>query len=162
MDWLGQLSPYQGLAYRTIAWWFLPGLATRTVLTVYYALLVPIGLSHRIPRNDSPKRPQHYRRAFAIVVLSYLAWTLAVDLLEQPPSFYSLLGVSANASDIEIKNAYKMFARRNHPDRVGPSGQALFIQVRDAYEALKHPIKRYGYDRCDIVQLTCISVLIKF
>ncbi|KAG9082526.1 hypothetical protein FRC06_004952 [Ceratobasidium sp. 370] len=52
-----------------------------------------------------------------------------------------------SASDTVIKNAYKAFARKNHPDRVGAAGGPLFIQVRDAYEALKHPIKRYGYDR---------------
>lgn len=147
MDWLGQLSPYQGFAYRTIGWWILPNVVTRTVITLYYTLLVQIGLSHRIPPNDSPKRPQHYRRAFALVVLSYLVWTLVEDLLGQPPSFYSLLGVDVNASEADIKAAYKMFARRNHPDRVGDAGGPLFIQVRDAYEALKHPIKRYGYDR---------------
>ncbi|KAG8707252.1 hypothetical protein FRC09_001935 [Ceratobasidium sp. 395] len=147
MDWLGQLGPYQGFASRTLAWWFLPNFATRTVITVYYNLLVYIGLAHWIPAVDSPKRPQHYRRAFALVVCSYLVYTLILDLLEQPPSFYSLLGVGTDASDTEIKNAYKAFARRNHPDRVGAAGAPLFIQVRDAYEALKHPIKRYGYDR---------------
>lgn len=147
MDWVNQLGPYQGFVTRTVAWWFVPGLATQTLLTIYYAVLSGFGLGHRVPAGDSPKRPKHYRRAFAIVVLSYLAWTLVSDLLEQPPSFYHLLGVGSNATDAEIKAAYKMFARRNHPDRVGPTGAPLFIQVRDAYEALKHPIKRYGYDR---------------
>jgi hypothetical protein len=147
MDWLGQLVPYSAFAYRTLGWWFLPNIVTRAVLTVYYNLLFPIGLSHRIPPSGSPKRVQHYRRAFALVVLSYLSWTLVQSLLEQPPSFYSLLGVDTYASDAEIKNAYRTFAKRNHPDRVGPAGEPLFIQVRDAYEALKHPIKRYAYDR---------------
>lgn len=147
MDWLSQLGPYQGFVTRTVAWWFVPGFATQTVLTLYYSLLSGFGLGYRIPANDSPKRPQHYRRAFALVVLSYLTWTLVSDLREQPASFYSLLGVDTNATDAEIKSAYKMFARRNHPDRVGAAGAPLFIQVRDAYEALKHPIKRYGYDR---------------
>ncbi|QRV97865.1 DnaJ domain protein [Ceratobasidium sp. AG-Ba] len=147
MDWLTQLGPYQGFAYRTLAWWFLPGLATRGVLSLYYQALLVVGLSHWIPPNDSPRRPKHHQRAFALVVLSYLVYTLVLDILEQPPSFYSLLGVDYQASEAEIKNAYKAFARRNHPDRVGPAGAPLFIQVRDAYEALKHPIKRYGYDR---------------
>ncbi|QRV83761.1 DnaJ domain protein [Ceratobasidium sp. AG-Ba] len=147
MDWLTQLGPYQGFAYRTLAWWFLPGLATRGVLSLYYQALLFVGLSHWIPPNDSPRRPKHHQRAFALVVLSYLVYTLVLDILEQPPSFYSLLGVDYQASETEIKNAYKAFARRNHPDRVGPAGAPLFIQVRDAYEALKHPIKRYGYDR---------------
>ncbi|CAE6512056.1 unnamed protein product [Rhizoctonia solani] len=148
MDWLGQLVPYSSFAYRTLAWWFLPNVATNVVLGAYYNfLLLPFGLSNRIPASDSPKRIQHYRRAFALVVLSYLSWTLVQSLLEQPPSFYSLLGVDIHASDAEIKTAYRTFARRNHPDRVGPAGEPLFIQVRDAYEALKHPIKRYGYDR---------------
>ncbi|KAJ1299999.1 hypothetical protein OPQ81_011833 [Rhizoctonia solani] len=132
---------------RTLAWWFLPNVATNALLRVYYTILPLIGLSHRIPSSESPRRIHHYRRTYALVVLSYLSWTLVQSLLEQPPSFYSLLGVDVHASDAELKSAYRNFARRNHPDRVGPAGEPLFIQVRDAYEALKHPIKRYGYDR---------------
>ncbi|CAE6467473.1 hypothetical protein ACGC1H_004990 [Rhizoctonia solani] len=147
MDWLGQLVPYSSFAYRTLAWWFLPNMATSALLRTVYQLLPPFGLSHWVPSSESPKRMQHYRFAFALVVLSYLGWTLVQSLLEQPPSFYFLLGVDTNASDGEIKSAYRNFAKRNHPDRVGPAGEPLFIQVRDAYEALKHPIKRYGYDR---------------
>ncbi|KAH7329741.1 hypothetical protein B0J17DRAFT_632495 [Rhizoctonia solani] len=148
MDWLGQLTPYSSFAYRTLAWWFLPNLATNALLGAFYNILLPpIGLSHWVPSSESPKRMQHYRRAFALVVLSYLSWTLFQSLMEQPPSFYSLLAVDFDASDAEIKSAYRSFARRNHPDRVGTAGEPLFIQVRDAYEALKHPIKRYGYDR---------------
>ncbi|CUA70950.1 hypothetical protein RSOLAG22IIIB_09224 [Rhizoctonia solani] len=147
MDWLGQLAPYSSFAYRTLAWWFLPNMATSALLRTVYQLLPPFGLSHWVPSSESPKRLQHYRFAFALVVLSYLGWSLVQSLLEQPPSFYSLLGVDISASDGEIKSAYRNFARRNHPDRVGPAGEHLFIQVRDAYEALKHPIKRYGYDR---------------
>lgn len=147
MDWLGQIVPYSSFAYRTLGWWFLPNMATNAVLRVFYSILPPIGLSHWVPASQSPKRIEHYRRAFALVVLSYLSWTLVQSLLEQPPSFYSLLDVDSHASDAEIKSAYRNFARKNHPDRVGPTGEPLFIQVRDAYEALKHPIKRYGYDR---------------
>ncbi|GAB1526648.1 hypothetical protein RhiTH_009818 [Rhizoctonia solani] len=147
MDWLGQFTPYTSFAYRTLAWWFLPNIATNALLGIYYQLLLLVGLSHWVPASDSPKRLEHHRRTFALVVLSYLSYTLALSLQEQPPSFYSLLGVDYHASDAEIKTAYRSFARRNHPDRVGPAGEPLFIQVRDAYEALKHPIKRYGYDR---------------
>ncbi|KAF8752514.1 DnaJ molecular chaperone homology domain [Rhizoctonia solani] len=147
MDWLGQFTPYTSFAYRTLAWWFLPNIATNALLGVYYQLLLLVGLSHWVPASDSPKRLEHHRRMFALVVLSYLSYTLALSLQEQPPSFYSLLGVDYHASDAQIKTAYRSFARRNHPDRVGPAGEPLFIQVRDAYEALKHPIKRYGYDR---------------
>ncbi|CAE7214607.1 unnamed protein product [Rhizoctonia solani] len=147
MDWLGQLAPYSSFAYRTVAWWFLPNMATSALVRSLYSILSSFGLSHWVPSSESPKRMQHYRFAFALVVLSYLGWSLVQSLLGQPPSFYSLLGVDINASDAEIKSAYRNFARRNHPDRVGPAGELLFIQVRDAYEALKHPIKRYGYDR---------------
>ncbi|KAB5588713.1 Chaperone protein DnaJ [Ceratobasidium theobromae] len=135
MDWLSQLSGYSSFAYRTIGWWFLPNLVTRTAVTVYYNSLVAIGFSHWIPPPNSPQRLQHYRRAFAIVVLSYLSWTLVQSLLEQPPSFYSLLGVSSDASHAEIKNAYRAFAKRNHPDRVGPAGEPLF-----GFEALEWKI----------------------
>ena len=38
---------------------------------------------------------------FSLVVLSYLSYTLVLSLQEQPPSFYSLLGLDYRASDAE-------------------------------------------------------------
>lgn len=59
--------------------------------------------------------------------------------------YYSILGVGRNASQDEIKRAYRELAMKHHPDR--PDGDAEKIKaINEAYETLKDPIKRKNYD----------------
>jgi curved DNA-binding protein len=59
--------------------------------------------------------------------------------------YYSILGVSKNASDKELKSAYKKLSMQHHPDRTGGSDEK-FKQVNEAYSTLKDPRKRQEYD----------------
>ncbi|WP_139134282.1 DnaJ domain-containing protein [Crocinitomix algicola] len=59
-------------------------------------------------------------------------------------SAYSILGIQENASDIEVKKAYRKMAKLHHPDRVIHLGQEFqksakikFQKVSDAYELIK-------------------------
>lgn len=62
--------------------------------------------------------------------------------------YYSLLGVSRDASADDIKKAYRKLARKYHPDvSQEPDAEARFKEVAEAYEALHDPEKRAAYDQ---------------
>ncbi len=63
--------------------------------------------------------------------------------------YYSLLGVPRNATDAEIKSAYRKLAMKHHPDRNpgNKEAEAKFRQINGAYEALSDAKKRKLYDQ---------------
>ena len=61
--------------------------------------------------------------------------------------YYNILGVEKNATEKEIKNAYRRLARKLHPD-VNPDkkSQEKFKEINEAYEVLSDSAKRQKYD----------------
>ncbi|RFZ82037.1 J domain-containing protein [Mucilaginibacter terrenus] len=63
--------------------------------------------------------------------------------------YYKVLGVEKNASEEDIKKAYRKLARKNHPDLNpdNPEANKLFQQLNEANEVLSDPEKRKKYDK---------------
>lgn len=63
-----------------------------------------------------------------------------------PRNYYEILGVSKNASDDEIKRAYRRLAHQYHPDKNGGDDKK-FKEINEAYQVLGSKEKREQYDR---------------
>lgn len=61
--------------------------------------------------------------------------------------YYETLGVSRDASDDDIKKAYRKLSRKYHPDIAGPEFEDKFKEVNTAYEVLSDSQKRAMYDQ---------------
>ena len=65
--------------------------------------------------------------------------------MAQTKTYYDVLGVQQNASDEEIKKAFRKLAVKYHPDHGGD--EEKFKEISEAYETLSNPEKRKEYDQ---------------
>jgi curved DNA-binding protein len=62
--------------------------------------------------------------------------------------YYADLGLKRDATQDEVKRAYRKLARKYHPDLSNePDAEANFKEIGEAYEVLKDPEKRAAYDQ---------------
>ncbi len=70
-------------------------------------------------------------------------------MAEQKRDYYEVLGVAKNAGDGEIKKAYRVLAKKYHPD-MNPGdkdAEKKFKEASEAYAILSDPEKRRQYDQ---------------
>lgn len=63
--------------------------------------------------------------------------------------YYEILGISENATESEIKKAYRKKAMEFHPDRNpgNHEAEAQFKKINEAYSVLSDPQKKANYDQ---------------
>lgn len=129
-------------------WSVIPDFATRYTLQLIYSTPLihrPLRIVPSAPNTTTYRR--HYGITFAVVVLGYLLYTLVEKAVNTPENFYETLGVEPSVNENGLKVAFRQFAKRYHPDRVGKGGEEKFMEVRKLVEALKNPAVRFAYDR---------------
>lgn len=76
--------------------------------------------------------------------------------------FYKILGIATDASDSDVRKAYRKLARELHPNKHPGQSMEMFRKISEAYEVLSDPEKRRNYDRKSMTSLRNFQSNVKF
>lgn len=65
---------------------------------------------------------------------------------DKPQNYYEVLGLSPDASDVDIRKAYIKLARKYHPDHNNNQEDRRMIELNQIWDVLSHPDKKREYD----------------
>ncbi|XP_015899368.3 uncharacterized protein LOC107432693 [Ziziphus jujuba] len=99
--------------------------------------------SHSATHLHHQNRVRHHRRWSPLIVAASSSWAIPGK-----QNHYAVLGLSRYATSAEIKRAYRLLARKYHPDvsKVSQAGE-VFKSIRHAYEVLSNEATRTQYDQ---------------
>lgn len=98
--------------------------------------------------SNEKSRPTGFGFLLKYGILSWLKNCMKMGVSNGRKDYYSILGVSKDASDDEIKHAYRKLSKKWHPDiNKAPDAEAKFKEINEAYETLSDPQKRANYDQ---------------
>jgi len=91
----------------------------------------------------------NWKYQFSLLILFALFFQNLFFLVEAGKDFYSILGVKRDASQREIKKAYRDLSLKWHPDKNkgNPEAEEKFVEISNAYEVLGDEEKRRKYDQ---------------
>ncbi len=78
-------------------------------------------------------------------------------MTSDPLGYYARLGVAPDAAPAELKAAFRLRARRLHPDAEGTGDAAAFMRLKEAYDVLSNPYRRAAYERTALADLAPAS-----
>ncbi|GAA5899989.1 hypothetical protein JCM6882_007019 [Rhodosporidiobolus microsporus] len=144
-----------------LLWTFLPSLLTSFTLSLFYRLF-PRVRPTVTPRSSpaqvgaaNARAESHHRRARVALLSAYFAYSIASVFWAQgrpaQANYYALLGLPREVVEADgaaaVKKHWKKLARVYHPDKVGSSGEALFVEMKKAVDVLQDEGKRWAYER---------------
>ena len=85
---------------------------------------------------------------FSLKISIYIVVYHKVNMFSQNKDYYDILNISNQATEKEIKSAYRSLAKENHPDKYpgDKTKEEHFKQINEAYEHLHDPQKKMQYD----------------
>lgn len=84
----------------------------------------------------------------SILVTSCIYGIINITLVMSQKDYYKSLGLKKGASARDIKKAFRKLALKYHPDKSDePDAEQRFLEIAEAYEVLRDPVKRSQYDQ---------------